>query len=304
MPQDIYLPEGARLHTEQNRRYTESRAGMARAMAEGVILEGIATACSADGELTVEMGRLRGIIPCSETMPEGGRPISVLSRVGRPVCFTVMGRQGDLYLLSRRAAQQAAQTHFMEALQPGDVVRVRVTHMEHFGAFVDLGCGLPSLIGIENISVSRIGHPRERFAPGQMIHAVVLQVDRERRRVVLSHRELLGTWEENLEGIDVGQTRVGIVRGLAEYGVFVELTPNLSGLAEPCGWDLENGDGVSVYVKSIIPERMKVKLLVVDRLGRQRRAITEDDYFIRSGHLDRWQYSPADCTGKIITTIF
>ena len=58
MPQDIYLPEGARLHTEQNRRYTEGRNGMARAMADGAILEGMAVACSADGELTVEMGQL------------------------------------------------------------------------------------------------------------------------------------------------------------------------------------------------------------------------------------------------------
>lgn len=301
MPQGIYLPEGMGVEC---RRYTEGVAGMARAMADGAVLEGMAVACSADGELTVRMGRLEGIIPRSEGALEDGRPIAVLSRVGHPVCFMVIGRVGDRYLLSRRAAQQAARRHFMEELQPGDVVRVRVTHLEPFGAFVDLGCGLPSLIGIENISVSRTGHPRERFVPGQIIQAVVLAIDREKERVVLSHRELLGTWEENLEGIEVGQTRMGIVRGVADYGVFVELTPNLSGLAEPCGRDLEPGDGVSVYVKSILPDRMKVKLLVIDRLEKGDGHIGEDHYFIRGGRLDRWQYSPDCCRSRIITTVF
>ncbi len=304
MPQGIYLPEGFRLDTMQNRRYTADRSGMARAMADGAILEGIAVACSAEGDLTVHMGQLRGVIPQSEAILDGGKPVAVLSRVGRPVCFTVTGRQGDRYLLSRRAAQQAARSWFAEHLQPGEIVRVRVTRLESFGAFVDLGCGLPALIGIENISVSRIGHPRERLEPGQSIPAVVLSVDRTRGRVVLTHRELLGTWEENLGGIEVGETRLGIVRGIPDYGVFVELTPNLSGLAEPYVGTLEKGDGVSVFVKSILPDRMKIKLQIIDRLAPRRRPICEDDYFIRSGKLDYWQYSPENCRSRVIATCF
>ena len=69
--------------------------------------------------------------------------------------------------------------------------------MEPFGAFLDIGCGVVSFIGIENISVSRISHPSERFFPGQDIRAAVLSVDRTLERVTLTHRELLGTWEEN-----------------------------------------------------------------------------------------------------------
>ncbi len=304
MPQGIYLPEGLRLALGQDLRYTADRSGMARAMAEGAILEGMAVACSAEGDLQIRMGNLRGVIPRGEATLEESKLIAVLSRVGRPVCFMVTGRQGDRYILSRKAAQQAARAHFIAHLQPGEVVRCRVTHLESFGAFVDLGCGLPALIGIENISVSRISHPRERFEPGQLIPAVVLSVDRTRGRVVLTHRELLGTWEENLEEVKVGETRLGIVRGIPDYGVFVELTPNLSGLAEPYEGMLEKGDGVSVYVKSILPDRMKIKLQIIDRLGKQRRAIREDDYFIREGRLQQWRYSPECCKSKIIGTWF
>ena len=301
MPQGIYLPEGLGM---AGGRYTEGVAGMARAMADGIVLEGKAVACSADGDLTVRIGNMEGVIPYAEASLDPARPIAVLSKVGHSVCFMVTGRMGDRYLLSRRAAQQAAQQCFMENLLPGEVIRARVTHLEPFGAFVDMGCGLPSLIGIENICVSRTGHPKERFVPGQVIQAVVLSVDRAQKRVVLSHRELLGTWEENLQGIEVGQTRMGIVRGLADYGVFVELTPNLSGLAEPTGRDLESGDGVSVYIKSILPDRMKVKLMVIDRLEKGDGRIGEDHYFIRGGCMEQWQYSPDCCRSKLVGTWF
>lgn len=309
MPQGEYLPEGRRLESPRNQNYTSSHAGMARAMADGAVLEGMAVACEPGRELTVQLGAgLWGTIPREEGalgINTGRvREIALLSRVGRPVCFHVIDRMGDRYILSRRSAQQAALDWLLEELAPGEVIDCTVTHLEPFGAFVDMGCGLPSLIGIENISVSRIAHSRDRFAPGQQIHAAVLEVDRRLERVTLTHRELLGTWKENLEGITAGQTRVGIVRGVPDYGVFVELTPNLSGLAEAKA-GLAVGDGVSVYVKSILPDRMKVKLIVIDRLEhRRRRLVTPDDYYIRSGRIGRWVYSPPECRGKYVATHF
>lgn len=305
MPQGEYLPEGLRLHSPKNERYTESHSGMVRALEQSAILEGTAIACAPSGELTVELcGGLQGVISAEETMLGDYRPMAALSRVGRAVCFMVTGRMGEQYILSRRAAQEKAQQILLDELQTGEVIRCRVTSLAPFGVFVDMGCGLPSLIGVESISVSRIGHPRERFEVGQLIWAVVLHVDRTRKRVTLSHRELLGTWEENLEGIKTGQTRLGIVRGRPDYGVFVELTPNLSGLAEPYDGSLECGEGVSVFVKSVLPDRMKVKLAIIDRFEKRQHKITEDDYFIRSGRLRTWQYSPPECKNKIISTQF
>ena len=76
-------------------------------------------------------------------------------------------------------------------------------------------------------------------------------------RISLSHKELLGTWEENAAFFNAGDTVEGIVRGIEPYGVFVELTPNLSGLSEPRD-GLREGERVCVYIKSIIPEKMKI----------------------------------------------
>jgi small subunit ribosomal protein S1 len=149
------------------------------------------------------------------------------------------------------------------------------------------------------ISVSRISHPRDRFSVGQSIYVVVRGTDG--RRIYLSHKELLGTWEENAASFSPGQTVAGIVRSIEEYGIFVELTPNLAGLAEPCA-DVCRGQHASVYIKSILPQKMKIKLLIVDSFE----AICPPPaprYFIKSGTLHVWRYSPESCS-RVIETDF
>ena len=61
----------------------------------------------------------------------------------------------------------------------------------------------------------------------------------------------------------------------------------------------------SVYIKSILPERMKIKLTLLDRLpGSGERRITLEDYYIRSGTLKRWQYQPDNCLRQCVETVF
>ena len=93
------------------------------------------------------------------------------------------------------------------------------------------------------------------------IRAVVKSI--ENGRITLSHKELLGTWEENVALFSAGETVAGIVRSVEPYGIFVELSPNLAGLAESRE-DVIPGQQASVYIKSILPARMKVKLVIID----------------------------------------
>ena len=294
-----YLPEGYRAGSEENRGFICSEEGLRRAAALGRILEARAVRCDAERNLYVDLGGRVGVIPRAEAaMGPDVRDIAIISLVGRYVCFKPAERGGEI-VLSRREAQEEASDALM-ALSPGDVLPFRVTHLEPFGAFVDIGCGTASLIGIENISISRISHPSDRFRVGQDGYAAVLGIDRERRRVSLTHRELLGTWEQNAARFAVGETVAGVVRGVEEYGTFIELTPNLSGLTERRE-GLSEGDGVSVYIKSINPERMKVKLLVIERFEA---APSPMEYFITDGHIDYWRYSPPGCTKKTVERYF
>ncbi len=307
MPQGPYLPEGFRLHTPENR-WVNTPAAMEQAAEEEQILEGIVTRCDCAHNLVVDCNGITGLIPRSEAalgLSSGRtREIALLSRVGKPVCFQVIGEGDGQYLFSRARVQQKALNYLMENLLPGDVICARVTHLEPFGAFVDIGCGITSLVGIEHISVSRIAHPAERFYPGQWIHVAVRGVDPSLGRVHLTHRELLGTWLENARRFSPGETVSGVVRGNEDYGVFVELSPNLSGLAERKE-GVSSGDGVSVYIKSILPEKMKVKLILIDKLEKAPSTlIRPEDYQITQGRLQHFLYSPPGKEGRLTETVF
>lgn len=132
----------------------------------------------------------------------------------------------------------------LSALSPCRLARLLpavVTHLDRFGAFCDIGCGNVSLLSIEHISISRINHSRDRFQEGQHIFVAIGAQDPVLRRINLTHKELLGTWQENAQEFSIGETVVGIVRSIKDYGVFIELSPNLSGLAEYRD-DLHPGD--------------------------------------------------------------
>ena len=114
-------------------------------------------------------------------------------------------------------------------------------------------------------------------------------------------RELLGAGGENAACFAGGETVVGIVRSVEEYGVFIEIAPNLAGLAEP-DRALRPGQAVSVYIKSILPDKMKIKLVVVNKELNQPLRF-EPHYFVTRGRLRRWTYSTPQ-SRKQIETVF
>lgn len=306
-----YLPEGSLLGQVENLDACANLEGLRRAQKSQQVLEGMAVSCDPERNLNVRLGPFWGVIPRAEAalgVAQGAtREIAILSRVGKPVSFLVTDFEersdGTVRpILSRCQAQTMALKHIFATLRPGHIIPATITHLEPFGAFVDIGCGVPSMIGIENISVSRLPHPDRRFRTGQNIYAVVTGLDVEKKRVTLSHKELLGTWEENAALFTSGMTVPGYIRSIKDYGFFVELLPNLSGLAEPKTGYTE-GERVSVYIKSILPQQMKIKLLLIDHLEP-----TEDfeplTYFHTHGQLDRWRYAPEDCQRLAAETVF
>ena len=149
------------------------------------------------------------------------------------------------------------------------------------------------------LSVSRINHPRERLYEGECIKAVLRK--REPQKLTFSLKELLGTWSENAMLFNPGETVTGTVRSIEPYGVFVELMPNLAGLAEPCDMLFE-GQRVAVYIKSVLPDKMKIKLVVVEAFEESEMA-QELTYFVKEDHISRFEYSTPN-SPKVISTVF
>ena len=315
---NTYSPEGLLIDSRENAEYLSSLEAIERAMLDGKILESTVLLCDSALTLHLDLGGIKGIIRKDECVwRRDGEPlkeIAIITRVGKPVCFKVIGIEYSAgvptAVLSRRAAQLECAENYISSLSTGDIIDAVVTHMESFGAFVDIGCGISSLLSVDSISVSRISHPSERVSVGEEIRAVVKSIDPDTKRVFLSMRELLGTWSENVASFEAGQTVSGIVRSVENYGIFVELAPNLAGLAEIREGSEDAklakvGARVAVYIKSIIPDRMKIKLVIIDAY-KGATPTKSLKYYIDTDsvrHIDYWRYSPAGNV-KVIESVF
>ena len=315
---NTYLPEGMLTHTKENKEALASPEALERAWRTGRILEAPALLCDNRMRLHVDLGCMRGIIEREEAVwcrpGESIKDIAVITRVGKSIAFQVIGfaeeRGERVAMLSRRAAQRECAERLLSKLTPGDVIPAVVTHLENYGAFVDVGCGIASLLSIDCISVSRITHPHDRLYCGMKILVAVKSIDTALKRIFVTMKELLGTWEENAARFEPGQTVMGRVRSIESYGIFVELAPNLAGLAElrgNTGTPVRTavGDLAAVYIKSILPERMKIKLVIVDACSTEAPPEALKYYIDKNKvtHIDRWEYSPA-CATRLVETVF
>ncbi|MBO5021518.1 MAG: S1 RNA-binding domain-containing protein, partial [Clostridia bacterium] len=167
-----YYPEGMISVSVENRKNLANVSSFIQAMQNGTIMEANVIMCDMSHNMTVDLGCMKGIIPRNEGaigIAEGStRDIALISRVGRPVCFIAEEIKNDASgnpyaILSRRKAQEICLKYIFDNLTAGDIIEVKITHLESFGAFCDIGCGNIALLPIDSISVSRISHPKDRL---------------------------------------------------------------------------------------------------------------------------------------------
>ena len=262
-----FIPEG----WEENLKPI-TKEKLNEAMQNGNVMQGIVKSCDTNYNLYIDFGNdVTGIIPRTEveqinlngtSIPD---PRICINKVNKFVQFKVKGiADEDKYILSRKEVENEALDWIKNDLEEGQIVKGIVKNIKPYGAFVEVGGGIAGLLHIEDISVARIKSPSERLKIGQKSNFVVKSIDRGSKRVLLSYKELLGSWEENAQKFTEGSTVKGIVRETEKdkNGIFVELTPNLVGLAE-YKEGIEYGQNVDVYIKRIIPEKKKVKLIII-----------------------------------------
>ena len=187
---------------------------------------------------------------------------------------------------------------YLDTLGPGDILPCAVTHIESFGAFCDVGCGISALLPIDCLSVSRISSPADRVSVGQQILCAIRSRDAQ-GRFVLTIRELLGTWAENAAAFSAGETVVGIVRSVEEYGTFIEIAPNLARTGRKLPRPAPRPGGQRLHQEH--PARKNE-----DQAGDRHRNLGQShrfdlQYFITQGHIDRWVYSTPESKKQIVT---
>ncbi len=195
------------------------------------------------GGLIVNVGYLRGFVPASQVSLtrrmsyKGDTPEQRWSgMVGEPIVVRVIevDRQRRRLIISERAAAQESREtlkeRLLEGLTEGEERKGRVTSLAEFGAFVNIN-GADGLVHLSEISWERIDHPSEVLEVGQEVDVKIISIDRERKRIGLSIRQLQeDPWKDYLEQYEVGQLIEGEITRLTKFGAFAKIDENLEGL--------------------------------------------------------------------------
>ena len=114
----------------------------------------------------------------------------------------------------------------------GSVVEGRVRNMTDFGAFIEIEEGIDGLVHVSDLSwTKRVKHPSEILKKGQIVQAVILNIDSSAHRLSLGVKQLQpDAWESYFQAHQVGDTVHGKVCRLASFGAFVELAEGVEGL--------------------------------------------------------------------------
>lgn len=191
----------------------------------------------------------------------------IVNKKGRilPVCIKEIIKKEDgkiELILSKRILELKVRRWMYMHLKPGMKLKGVVVSTTEYAAFVDVGGGVTGILKSQDISDSMLQHTKDMFRLGQRIEVVVKKYDRDTGRIELSYKELLGSFEDNVKKLKEGDIVDGIIRNRIKSGVFVELKPNLVGLAEHVN-GVEYGQKVLVSIKRIIPEKKKIKLIII-----------------------------------------
>ncbi len=195
------------------------------------------------GGLLVPIGRLRGFVPASQISAvrramleeKGGAP-QWEKMIGEPIQVRVIevDQERRRLILSERLAiqetRESLKDRLLEELKEGDVRRGRVTSVADFGAFVNIE-GADGLVHLSEVSWERIKHPNEVLKVGQEVQVKVISIDRERKRIGLSIRQLQeDPWIKKVAHLKEGQLVEGKITHLTKFGAFARIGEDLEGL--------------------------------------------------------------------------
>ena len=120
---------------------------------------------------------------------------------------------------------------FSQKYSPGSRVKGTITSITDFGAFIEVEKGIEGLIHISDLSWKKVKHPSDILKIGEEVEAIILNIDVEKHKFSLGIKQLEGDiWEDFFQRHKVGDlVKIRIVR-LANFGVFVEITPGIEGV--------------------------------------------------------------------------
>lgn len=190
----------------------------------------------------------------------------ILNKKGKvlPVCIKEIIKNEDSVelIMSKKILELKVRKWMYMHLKPGVKLRGIVVGLKDYAAFVDVGGGVTGILKLQDMSESMLNNASDMFKLGQRIEVIVKKYDRDTGRIELTYKELLGTFEDNIKDLKEGDIVEGVVRNRLKSGVFVEIKPNVVGIAEHVN-GIETNQKVLVSIKKINIEKKKIKLIII-----------------------------------------
>lgn len=265
--EDVVVDRRAVLEEEEAR----ARDQLFAALQEGAVVKGTVSSLTDYGAF-VDLGGVDGLLHVGDMSWGRVRKPSDLLGVGDEVEVKILKVDAETRRIALGIKQLTPDpwTLAEEKYKPGDRVRGKVVRVVEFGAFVELEPGVEGLIHLSDLSWSRkVRKPSDVVKPGEVVEAVVLNVNGADHRVALSLKQALGDpWDQAEQKFPVGSVVEGRITNLAKFGAFVELAEGLEGM-------IHVGD-ISAEKRVNHPQEelkagqiVKAKVLEVDRAKRR-----------------------------------
>lgn len=242
------------------------------------------------GGLLVDVDDVRGFVPASQliSLPrqvsDEARMQELANYVGKTLRLKAIecNRATNRLVFSERVANPPVSRvdQVMTSIQQGQVYSGTIRNVTEFGAFIDLG-GVEGLVHISELSWKHVKHPRDIVLPGQQVQVMVIDVDRNQKRIACSLKRLVANpWTTVAEKLKPGDWIEGEVTNVVSFGAFVRIADGVEGLihvSELASGNfldphmvVKEGQKVRARVMSIEAMRKRISLSLRDESGTSR----------------------------------
>jgi len=236
------------------------------------VIEGVVKKITTYG-MFVDVGGVDGLVHYSEISYKGPVNPGSIYKEGDKVLVKVIKYDNEKkhLSLSIKAATPDPWEEIKDGLDVGDTIKVTVSNIEPYGAFVDLGNDIEGFLHISEISWDKnIKNPKDHISEGEELDVEVIEIDAKDRRLRVSLKNLLKKpFDEFKAQFKEGDVTKGVVTSVTNFGAFVRIGA-VEGLLhnEDASWDRNDkckdlfkvGDEIEVKIIKIDSNEQKISL--------------------------------------------
>ncbi len=252
----------------------EQRSTIISKLEKGLVLEGTVKAV-ADFGVFVDLGGVDGLVHITDLSWGRVTHPSEILELDQVVKVVILDFDESKKRISLGMKQLTSHPwdNIGAKYETNTKVAGKVVSLTDYGAFIEIEKGVEGLIHISEMSwTQHVKHPSQVVAMGQIVEAVVLNIDKDNKKLALGMKQLEpDPWQDLMKKYPLNSKHKGVVRNLTNFGVFLELEPGVDGLVHisDLSWTkkirhpgefVKKGDTIDVVVLGIDPEQRRIAL--------------------------------------------